>query len=271
MRWPAIAVLLLGACGKEAPPATPPIHVDDSDFPRMGPPRPGDWLDRFDEPGQTFEAYAGGAVNRKSEERAVIFIRPLGDVLKTHRGTIEAMRAYAEVFYQTEARLLDPRPLPAEALHAGRRQYGGDRLLEILADERPERTLMYVGLMSEDLYSGDLNFVFGVGSVQDRVGVYSLHRLGGEEFLRRALKIMSHEMGHILSIQHCTAYQCVMNGSNSLGETDRQPMYLCPQDLRKVVWNTGCSVRKRYDDLETFYLAHDLKPEAAFVAKVKLK
>lgn len=276
-RSSALGPLLIGAvllACKEKPPPPPIPVVDTGDFRPMGPPQPGDWLTHFDEPGQTFEQYAGGSVNRKSEARAVIFIRPLGDVMKTHGATIEAMREYAEVFYQTEARLLEPQPMPGEAHHEKRGQYSGDRILTHLANDRPPRALMVVGLTADDLFSGNLNFVFGVGSIGERVGVYSLHRYGAEgdpEFLRRALKVMSHEAGHVLSIQHCTAYQCVMNGSNSLSETDRQPMHLCPVDLNKVVWNTGCDARRRYDALEAYYEKHGLADEAAFVSRIKGK
>jgi archaemetzincin len=78
-------------------------------------------------------------------------------------------------------------------------------------------------------------------------------------------------MGHILSIQHCIAYRCVMNGSNSLQETDGQPIHLCPEDLKKVVWNVGCDAKKRYEDLEEFYRGHQFEAEAEFVRKVRLK
>src|SRR3712207_7363776 len=39
--------------------------------------------------------------------------------------------------------------------------------------------------------------------------------------LLRTLKIAAHETGHMFSVRHCTKYECVMNGSNHLGETDR--------------------------------------------------
>lgn len=273
MRLLRSALILLAACGPKGPEPAP-LQSDDADFPKKGPPKPGEWLARFHEPGQTLRQYLDGHVNQKSEARAVIYIRPMGDVMARHPGVIEAMREYAELFYQTEAKLLDPAAMPEEALDKGRGQFNGDRLLTILANDRPAKTLMYVGLTADDLYSEGLNFVFGVGSIEQRVGVYSLHRYGGDgdlKFLERALKVMSHEMGHILSIQHCIEYECVMNGSNSLGETDAQPMHLCPTDLRKVVWNVACDARKRYDALESYYRKRGFEAEAAFTAKVKAK
>jgi len=55
--------------------------------------------------------------------------------------------------------------------------------------------------------------------------------------LRRTLMIAAHEMGHILTMQHCTAYQCLMNGCNNQAERDRTPLHLCPVCLRKLCWN----------------------------------
>ena len=55
--------------------------------------------------------------------------------------------------------------------------------------------------------------------------------------LRRTLSTASHETGHILGMAHCTAYSCLMNGSNHQEEKDRRPMHLCPVCLRKLCWN----------------------------------
>jgi hypothetical protein len=211
----AILPALAAACGPQTP-EPPPLQTDTSLFARKRAPKPGDWLDRFDEPGQTLRQYLDGTVNRKSEARATIYIRPLGDVLTRHPGVMEAMQEYAQLFYQTEARLLEAEPMPSEALEAARGQYNGD-----------------------------------------------------QKFLERSLKVMSHEMGHILSIRHCIEYECVMNGSNSLRETDEQPMHLCPTDLRKVVWNVGADARRRYDQLEAYYRARGFAAEAEFVGRAR--
>ena len=37
----------------------------------------------------------------------------------------------------------------------------------------------------------------------------------------RSLKVLSHEAGHMFSLHHCTRFECLMNGSNSLDEMDR--------------------------------------------------
>ena len=53
---------------------------------------------------------------------------------------------------------------------------------------------------------------------------------------RFALITATHETGHMFSMLHCTAYECCMCGSNHREESDRRPVYLCPEC-------TACHVR----------------------------
>ena len=68
----------------------------------------------------------------------------------------------------------------------------------------------------------------------------------------------------MFSIEHCTAYQCGMNGSNSLAESDRRPMALCPECLAKVCLATGSDPLARYRKLEAFCRKHGLVEDADF-------
>ncbi len=80
----------------------------------------------------------------------------------------------------------------------------------------------------------------------------------------RALKVMAHEIGHMFGMQHCIYYECVMNGSNHLAETDRRPMNLCPVCLRKLFHAVGFAPRRRYRELARFFAGHGLETEAAW-------
>ena len=109
------------------------------------------------------------------------------------------------------------------------------------------------------------NFVFGQASFDKRVGVYSLirytNRFWGRpetdasqsQFLRRSFKILAHETGHMFSIAHCTVNECLMNGSNSLDEMDRNTIHLCPVCLHKLQWNLKFDVRQRYRQLHDIF------------------
>jgi archaemetzincin len=79
-------------------------------------------------------------------------------------------------------------------------------------------------------------------SLSQRIGVWSIYRNGDPETdfqlcLRPTLSTASHETGHILGMAHCTAFSCLMNGSNHQEEKDRRPMHLCPVCLRKLCWS----------------------------------
>ena len=113
--------------------------------------------------------------------------------------------------------------------------------------------------------------------LRGRVGVYSLARhfpeFWGEpdtmearlQALRRSLKLVSHEVGHTFGLEHCVTWRCNMNGSNSLSESDRAPLHLCPGCLRKMQWNRGFDALARYARLDEFFTTHGLEPEAAWV------
>jgi len=53
-------------------------------------------------------------------------------------------------------------------------------------------------------------------------------------WLARVCKTASHELGHCFALDHCVYYSCIMQGTASLEEDDRQPPYLCPICLTKL-------------------------------------
>ncbi|KAF5879526.1 uncharacterized protein Bfra_006734 [Botrytis fragariae] len=75
-------------------------------------------------------------------------------------------------------------------------------------------------------------------------------------FLSRICRTASHELGHCFGIAHCPYYACCMQGSASIQEDARQPPYLCPVDLKKVITATGADVRERYEALLRFCERH---------------
>ncbi len=234
----------------------------------MGPPKPGEWLYRFKEEHQSFDEYKSNAANVKDDKRRVVYLQPLGDALKRWPGVLEQMREYAGLFFHSEAKLLDPLPMFEPALAVDRNQYEDDIMIRYLRKRMPEDALMYIGITDKDLFSRGLNFVFGSGNLVNRCGVYSLIRLESKDaslFLRRSLGLMTHEAGHILGVTHCVQYHCLMNGANSLDESDRAPLYLCPEDLKKVQWNAKFDVIPRYEKILAFFKNHKLDQDAEWL------
>lgn len=75
-------------------------------------------------------------------------------------------------------------------------------------------------------------------------------------WLSRVCQTASHELGHCFGIDHCVYYACVMQATASLAEDVRQPPYLCPVDLGKMLRATGADERTRYEALLTFCGQH---------------
>ena len=102
-----------------------------------------------------------------------------------------------------------------------------------------------VGCLMTDLFfisdwTGEANnFVFGLANKNVKAGVFSFARYD-EDFwseekenpmkdkdwktiVYRAIKVMTHEIGHMFGLKHCVYFECVMNGSNSEEENYAKP------------------------------------------------
>ena len=76
-------------------------------------------------------------------------------------------------------------------------------------------------------------------------------------WLSRVCQTASHELGHCFGMDHCVYYACVMQATGSLREDVRQPPYLCPVDLAKMLRATGADARERYAALLAFCGRHE--------------
>lgn len=132
----------------------------------------------------------------------------------------------------------------------------------------PSDAAALIAFTTDDLYPNEaMNYVFGQASLEARVGVWSLARLDDNAdergFLLRTIKIAAHETGHMFSMRHCTKYECVMSGTNHLGETDRRPIDACPECMAKIAWLSGVSPADRYTRLAELCGRWGLKQESA--------
>ena len=146
----------------------------------------------------------------------------------------------------------------------------------VLKKEKPLNRIALMGLTEVDLFpKPEWNFVFGLASYRDKVGVSSIYRLQdgkltSENFdlcLSRLLKISSHEIGHMFGLHHCINASCVMNGTNSMYETDKNPIRLCSVCQRKLNSCIKYDNKKRLIDLEKYFKKNDLVPELQLIKK----
>lgn len=235
-------------------------------FKPMGKPEQFDWLKSNQEPGQTFDEYIDSNPTVPTDERKVIYIQPLGKFTADQNKIIRVTSEYIEAFYGLKIKTLATRVLPAKLNEPDQRMidYPKHRQLRtgyimetMLQPALPADAAALIAFTDEDLYpNSSMYFVFGQASLENRVGVWSLFRLKDQadfdRFLRRMMKISVHEIGHMFSMRHCTKYECVMSGTNHLGETDRRPVDACPECMAKICWMNKEKPAKRYKRLVEF-------------------
>jgi len=121
--------------------------------------------------------------------------------------------------------------LPIKAWNSIRFQYRAEDFLLV----PKKKGGMALAIADVDIYSGRLNFVFGLASSMEKSAVISLYRLhpefygkqDGDLCLKRARKEAVHEVGHLFSLGHCPSLSCVMSFSNSIMDVDRKEERLC--------------------------------------------
>lgn len=258
----------------------------DADFAPIATPRRGDWLMFHREPGQTFDEYRYAGFARADEKRHTIYLLPLGEFPPDEAPPLERLREYAAAFFQTEVKVLPayfPHDLefdPRENEFTHKRQRLTRAILGWLHPRVPADALCLLAITMDDLYPDPKwNFVFGEATLEDRVGVYSFARYDPAFFgekrseawrdvaLRRAAKILAHETAHMFGLYHCIYFDCVVNGANSLEESDAQPLHACPVCLRKLRHALRFDPIARYRRLQEFYRAQKWFEDADWVER----
>jgi len=236
----------------------------------LPPPGPHDWLSIHDERGQTFRAFQAAAATPVPAAQ-FICIQPIDDVLLTAGPCFDHLVEFTRAFFGRDVVVLPPASLPTGRLRSRMegvtrqiQYFAGDILLE-LAGHRPPDALCLLGLTSHDIYPDVfVQYAFGEASFVHRVALCSMARYGPpyrEECagqptgakLRRCARVLSHEVCHMLGIQHCIYARCLMNGSAEVTDSDRRPLHLCPVDLHKLQWVLGFNIVERYRNLLHFW------------------
>jgi len=249
-------------------------------------PGPNDWLAVHEEPGQTFDEFKASQPNRPTQARRVIYLQPLGDFGPERSPSIDKLRKFAAAFFAMEVKKLPLIKIDNSKFSTRRNPYTGNpqiltgEVLNFLKGRVPMDAFCILAITMEDLYPEPAwNFVFGQASLRDRVGVYSFARYDPAFYreprapgydtllLRRSCKVLAHETGHMFGLAHCTFFNCLMNGSNHLAESDRRPLHLCPVCLHKLQWNIGFDVLDRYTALERVNRAAGFIDEADWLSR----
>jgi archaemetzincin len=246
-----------------------------------GAPGPNDWLAEQDEPGQTLKEYLRSDPVRVSGGLKTLYLVRVGDFGPEETKLLDLTREFLSLHFGVPVRELEP--ISAEAIPAvaqrqnplqGQLQWHSEWMLEhLLPKLRPDDGVALMALTRVDLWPRPgWNFVFGEASVTDRVGVWSIARHGDPKtewklVLLRTLKVAAHEAGHMFSMHHCIAFECLMNGSNNLVESDQGPLAPCPVCLAKLHEATRADLKQRFAGVRAFLEREGLAEDAAFVAR----
>ncbi len=222
------------------------------DFTPMRDPAPDDWLAQHPEAPQTFDDFLRADTRVPGPQRKVIYLLPLGEFPR-EAPSLASLSAIVHAFFQLEVRVLPAVTLaevPAKRrIHATtkKRQLLAPEVLTWLTRRLPDDAFGLMAVTMEDLYPQESwNFVFGMASLRERVGVQSFARQDPAFFgdpraegwqalmLRRATWTLVHEIAHMFGLSHCMHWECVVAGSNHQAEADRRPLHPCPVCLRKL-------------------------------------
>lgn len=224
------------------------------------PPGPHDWLANQEEAGQSLADFRREAVSAKGR---VVYLVPAGRLDPPHAAVVDALGPLMRAWLQLEVKRLPP--IGDEEAKVGQRQgpqgtqWFTRTLLEAALQRRPSDAAAVMALTQVDLYPDPTwNFVFGEASYEERVGVSSLARDGDATaerglVLRRSFATSVHEVGHMLGLTHCIAWECAMNGSNHRDEADSRPLEPCPVCQAKLQQAIGFDPAARWEALEGAY------------------
>ncbi|SHL98969.1 archaemetzincin [Chitinophaga sp. CF418] len=240
--------------------------IEDNDI-ALAAPQEGDWRYSHKEKIQDLKAYKKCNPVRQGANHSTIYLMPVGDFTLLQQTALRQVREYVEIFFQMRTVLLSAiadsaiTAVPSRG-HDGHTQLLAPYLLDsLLKDKCPSDGIALMAISAKDLYpKNDWNYVFGLASYTKRIGVSSIYRLQDghldtanyKNCLRRLANISSHEIGHMFSLHHCLYASCVMNGTNGLVETDRNPLRLCSDCQKKLFWNIAYDNKRRLKQLGDF-------------------
>ncbi len=232
----------------------------------MPPPQEGEWLYYHKENGQTFSQFMSDSLIKTSKNK-IIYINPLQDMPQT---LLDNCILYCQsFFYPLQIKLAKISNLQSLNIksrinqYTNKIQYNASQILSKMAKYVPNDAHCVLSILLDDLYpQPDWNFVFGLASNYQKVGVFSFARFDplffGENrpenfdnfLLYCSCKTLVHEICHTFGLLHCIYYNCLMNGSSSLKEQMERPLIECPVCLRKLYEVIKFDCVERYSKLK---------------------
>lgn len=235
---------------------------------KLSEPKPGEWRETREEKFQTYEDFLNAKKIFPSKEKNTIYLLPIGNFSDLEKNEIENTREYLQNYFQLKTIILptiSESSVPKSArrtIDSHEQLLAGYILNNILIKNKPKDAVVLMAITQKDLFpKPEWNYVFGLASYQNGVGVTSMYRfhdgnLNKENFntsLLRLAKISSHEIGHMFGLNHCLNAICVMNGTNNLTETDEHFARLCSLCQKKLNYSLKYDNMKRLIEVNFFF------------------
>ena len=226
-------------------------------------PEEDDWLSNEEEKGQTFNQFLYDRYNLMSINRNIIYINPLQEMPQQF---LDNLLLYCQsFFYPMKVTIINVVSLQSLKVKSRINQYS--KKIQYHAGQINSKTVKYapndahcmISILLDDLYpESSWNYVFGLATYDERVGVFSFARFSSSfenknetinfdnYLLYCSCSTLTHEICHTFGIDHCIYYTCLMNGCNNMEETKKQTLYECPVCLRKLQYSIGFDILERY-------------------------
>ena len=208
-------------------------------------------------------AAASGDTPRRAALKAtnpsmILCVVPLG---RHDKQLLRAAERGITYVYGFTVRRLPARKLPPAAYYKPRRRWRADRILDHLREDVLPGTGCgkIMGFTAEDISTtkpphADWG-ILGLAELGGVAGVVSSHRTARalkppHTRKRRVVKVVNHEIGHLLGLPHLQNTTCLMNDAEgSVLTTDRESGLLCPQTVRWIEVNTPYKIprHKRFE------------------------
>lgn len=272
-----IVFILFSSCQKKNKTYFEAITINDVKL--SAAPKPGSWRYNHDEKFQQFEDFQRSKKIKPEPGKKTIYLQPIGEFTELQKKEIEFTKEYLKIYFQLETKILPiisnsifPKTVKRIFKDEQEQVLAGYVLDSVLMKRKPKDAIVLMGITERDLFpKPEWNYVFGFASYENGVGVTSIYRFANghltdfnfNESLTRLMKISSHEIGHMFGISHCLNANCVMNGTNTLTETDFHYARACSLCQRKLNSSIPYDNKKRLLELKNFFEKHHLNSEIA--------
>lgn len=178
----------------------------------------------------------------------LIYLQPLGTGMTP--SDIHIVQTALEQTYGFQVKVQSPIELPQSAYFPDRKRYRAEKLIAFLRNQLPKEGDYILGLTAVDISTtngkisdwGVMGLAGDIGN-GEKAAIFSIFRCkkkGATPLLarQRVAKTAVHELGHVLGLEHCNTFGCLMQDAKAKVSTSDQEYDLCPL-CRKQLQDSG--------------------------------